>query len=120
MTRWLQAARQSTEGQTQPAYLTDAQKTPEGVLSVLSVLSQGEHTPARTAEITATPLQPKLKPAKGQTPETFPYGTACDMGDTPRTWTGRVVSLDEWRRLTEWEEDGPNGRHWNGITKQWE
>lgn len=123
MTRWLQAARQSTEGQTQPVYPTGADEgnaPEERVLSVLSVLSQGEHTPARTAEITATPLQPKLKPAKGQTPETFPYGTACDMGDAPRTWTGRIVSLDEWRRLTEWEKHGPNGRHWNGITKQWE
>lgn len=38
----------------------------------------------------------------------------------PRTWTGRVVSLAAWRDMTEWERHGPNGRHWNGITKQWE
>ncbi len=37
-----------------------------------------------------------------------------------RTWTGRVVSLAAWRDLTEWERYGPNGRHWNGITKLWE
>jgi hypothetical protein len=42
------------------------------------------------------------------------------MADAPRTWTGRIVSLDEWRRLTEWEKHGPNGRQWCGITKQWE
>jgi hypothetical protein len=123
MTRWLQAAKQSTEGQTQPAYPNgaDADNAPqERVLSVLSVLSQEGHTPTRPAEIVATPPQPKPEPAKVQTPETFPYGTACNMGDAPRTWTGRIVSLDEWRRLTEWEKHGPNGRHWNGITKQWE
>lgn len=44
-------------------------------------------------------------------PEAFPYGTACNIGDAPRTWTGRIVSLDEWRRLTEWEKHGPNGRN---------
>jgi hypothetical protein len=65
----------------------------------------------------ATPLQPEPFRA---TPDTFPYGTACNMGDAPRTWTGRIVSLDDWRRLTEWEKHGPNGRHWNGITKRWE
>jgi len=70
--------------------------------------------------VVAMPLQQKHEPAKVQTPEAFPYGTACNMGDAPRTWTGRIVSLDEWRRLTEWEKHGPKGRHWNGITKQWE
>lgn len=38
----------------------------------------------------------------------------------PRTWTGRVVSLEEWRRLTKWERFGPNGRHWNGNSRRWE
>ena len=31
-----------------------------------------------------------------------------------------VVSLEDWRTLTEWERHGPNGRHWNGITRKWE
>jgi hypothetical protein len=123
MTRWLQAARQSTGGQTQPAYPTwaDAENEPqERVLSVLSVLSQGEHTPARPAEITATLLRPKPEPSNVPKSDAFPYGTACNLGYAPRTWTGRIVSLDEWRRLTEWEKHGSNGRHWNGITGQWE
>lgn len=38
----------------------------------------------------------------------------------PRTWTGKVVSLDAWRELSEWERHGPNGRVWNGISKSWE
>lgn len=49
----------------------------------------------------------------------FPYGTACDLGENPRTWTGRIVSMAEWKRLTDWERDGPNGRHWCGICQGW-
>ena len=37
----------------------------------------------------------------------------------PLTWTGRVVSLADWRTLTEQERHGPNGRHWCGVTKHW-
>lgn len=37
----------------------------------------------------------------------------------PRTWTGRVVSLAEWRRMSEWERHGPNGRLWCGICRAW-
>lgn len=40
-------------------------------------------------------------------------------GDRPTTWTGRVVSLDEWRRLTEWDKAGPNGRLFCGICRAW-
>jgi len=42
------------------------------------------------------------------------------VGGRPVTWTGKVVSLDEWRRLTEWERHGPDGKVWNGKTQQWE
>ena len=38
----------------------------------------------------------------------------------PKTWTGNIVSLDAWRQLSEWDRHGPDGRHWNGITKSWE
>lgn len=51
--------------------------------------------------------------------DAFPYGTACDLGDTPRTWEGRVVSLAAWKRLTEWEKHGPNGRLWCGLCRCW-
>ncbi|HMO70441.1 MAG TPA: hypothetical protein PKC84_02135 [Paracoccaceae bacterium] len=42
------------------------------------------------------------------------------MGLFPRTWSGRMVSLREWRELTDWERHGPQGRHWNGATGRWE
>jgi len=36
------------------------------------------------------------------------------------TWTGKVVSLDDWRNLSEWERHGSTGKIWNGQTQQWE
>lgn len=117
MTRWLQAARQPTEGDMQAAFAAGPDgdnASQEKVLSVVSVLSEGE-SPGPAPQQAKPP-----KPAKVPNAEAFPYGTACNMGDAPRTWTGRIVSLDEWRRLTEWEKHGPKGRHWNGITKRWE
>lgn len=38
---------------------------------------------------------------------------------SPKTWTGQIVSLAEWRDLSAWERHGPEGRMWNGITRQW-
>lgn len=37
----------------------------------------------------------------------------------PKTWTGKVVSLDAWRQLSEWDRHGPDGRMWDGNTKTW-
>ena len=41
------------------------------------------------------------------------------VGGRAVTWTGRVVSLDDWRNLTAWDRKGPDGRHWCGISKAW-
>ncbi|MDD9738122.1 hypothetical protein PVW53_21780 [Seohaeicola sp. SP36] len=65
----------------------------------------------------AAPLQPEPSLAAS---EAFPYGTACGLGVYPRTWTGRIVSRNEWQRMAKWEQHGPNGRRGNGTTKQWE
>ncbi|TDL85814.1 hypothetical protein [Meridianimarinicoccus aquatilis] len=92
MTRWLAAAREAERGGAEPE-----SPAPEGVSSVLSVVSEGARGDAR-------PVTPP-----------FAHGT----GDRPRTWTGRIVSLDDWRTLTEWERHGPNGRRWCGIARQW-
>jgi hypothetical protein len=127
MSKWLEAAKRASgavDSQAEPM-------EPKPVLSVVSVLSEGGRAdpspldmPRRAAEVAvvATPRQPKIEhaPGSGAEPDAFPYGTACTLGDAPRTWTGRIVSLDEWRRLTEWEKHGQNGRHWNGITQTWE
>ena len=33
----------------------------------------------------------------------------------PKTWTGKIVSLDDWRALSAWDKHGPDGRHWTGL-----
>lgn len=38
----------------------------------------------------------------------------------PKTWTGRVVSLDEWKRLSEWDKHGSTNKVFNALTWQWE
>lgn len=37
----------------------------------------------------------------------------------PRIWTGRVVSLDEWRKLTAWDRHRPQERIWCGLCRAW-
>ncbi len=49
-----------------------------------------------------------------------PVPDRVGVGGRPVTWTGKVVSLEEWRRLSEWERHGSNDRVWNGLTQQWE
>lgn len=46
------------------------------------------------------------------------YGAS--VGGRPRTWTGMIVSLDEWRRLGDRARRGSTGKEWNGLTRQWE
>ena len=134
MTRWLQAAKQEAAPRTKLTERTKpteqeieggATATGRGVLSVSSVLSEGgKPTPA--AHIATLPRsKPDAAPAAlsdnpDANPNAFLYGTACNMGLYPRTWTGRVVSLDEWRELTGCERHGPSGRHWNAATRRWE
>lgn len=71
------------------------------------------------------PLNPEIAPEAAKpadppqpAPEAFPYGVG--ITGTPRTWTGRVVSLDEWRRLSDWDRHGSTGKIWNGLTRKWE
>lgn len=94
MTRWLAAARQAERAGTQ---LTKPTKPrPREVLSVLSVLSDGaEAKPAPPLR----PAEAAPRTASVVTPETFPHGLS--VAGNPLTWTGRVVSLDAWRQLSE-------------------
>lgn len=54
-----------------------------------------------------------------QNMQDFPHGVGA-IGGQPRTWTGRIVSLDEWRKLSVWDRHGSTGQKWNGLTWQWE
>lgn len=61
-----------------------------------------------------SPQDAPERPAKATLPD------KVGVGGRPVTWTGKVVSLDDWRNLTDWERHGPNGRLWNGKIQQWE
>lgn len=60
----------------------------------------------------------KTQPSAKQMEAAFPYGESA--GERPLTYTGRVVSLNAWRSLTEWEKHGPRGRMWCGRSQLWE
>lgn len=131
MTRWLRAAKQAEERAA-----GSAAPQPEGVLSVMSVVSEGGNPPepapegaarlARLARLAPAPDRNPETPPEVERPadppdparDTFKHGRSI-TGD-PRTWTGRIVSLAEWRRLSDWDRDGPNGRHFYGDTRRWE
>jgi hypothetical protein len=73
----------------------------------------------RVAVVASVAAPPAQKPEFAADPDAQrPYGTTFD--GRPLTWTGRVVSLAAWRMLSEWERHGPKGKHWNGLTRQWE
>lgn len=50
--------------------------------------------------------------------DTSPYGKT--RSGRQLTWTGKVVSLADWRNLSEWERHGSTGKVWNGLTQKWE
>lgn len=66
---------------------------------------------------------PELCPAPTAQPPSAPGGDfrhgVCPFTGKPRTWTGRVVSLEAWRELSGWERHGSTGKLWNGLTRQW-
>lgn len=89
-----------------------------GTVSQVSRVSQGHR-----ADITPPPRvislsQPHSVPSAAQD-----EGDACrqvrSLGNRRRTWTGRVVSLDEWRKLSFWDRHGPDGRLYCGICRSW-
>lgn len=75
---------------------------------------------AEIAELAAT--QPETQKATSEPSNKFPddlrYGFA--LNGFPKTWAGKIVSLEEWKQLSAWEKHGPDGRMWNGKTRRWE
>jgi hypothetical protein len=112
MTRWLTAARLADSAGTKPTEPTKLASVE--VLSVSSVLSELQGPAPNIARRPAT-KQPAGSLARNKT---SPHGVS--VAGSPLTWTGRVVSLDEWRDLSDWDRHGPNGRIWNALTRNWE
>jgi len=71
------------------------------------------------AEVLSFPAQANSPILSDGEPEYFPHGR-CKITGKPQTWTGKVVSLAEWRALSDWDRHGSTGKLWNGLTRQWE
>lgn len=63
-------------------------------------------------------IPPSAAAPSRQEAEPFPHGTYSLTGE-PRTWSGRIVSLEEWRRLSDWERHGSTGKLFCGICRAW-
>jgi hypothetical protein len=101
-------------------------------LAGLAELAVGEtenvetETPAQSRE--SQQSQPQAVPFGTDTGQPKPSAPAPSRdADTPpltdtgrvKTWTGKIVSLDDWRNMSEWERHGPKGRIWCGIHREW-
>ncbi|WP_164887689.1 hypothetical protein [Paenirhodobacter populi] len=117
MSIWLEAAKrarcQTDRTDKTPSNRPDPIPRPDASVEVLSVLSVCQFK----GDSPSGPADPPRAPPRQNT-DAFPYGRNFD--GRPRTWTGKVVSLDEWRRLSDWDKHGSSGKVWNGITRQWE
>lgn len=60
---------------------------------------------------------PSVSPPLRDDGDLFRHGRS--VTGQPRLWTGRIVSLDEWRKLTAWERHGPDGRMFCGVCCEW-
>lgn len=134
MSRWLQIALEAEEKtKPLPDTLQEPAKRSEGF--------EGEHLtdtlqkPAETVLPQAVCARPDLlqvpavcradNPNESAAASSVPrkatdMGHGLSPGGRPLTWTGKVVSLDEWRSLNEWERHGPDGKRWNALTQAWE
>lgn len=81
---------------------------------------ESQSQPAEIAEpAKVLPFQPQPSaPPPSQHAEAFPHGL-CPTTGKPRTWTGKIVSLDDWRRLSDWERHGSTGMMFCGICRAW-
>lgn len=126
MSRWLQLAERAAETSET---LTDTQQEPSKSPSVQSEvdflpLSAG----CREAKSMQKDGRDRHRDSSSNQPDdpkitlrshgdTSPYGTS--PGGRPVTYSGKVVSLDAWRSLSEWERHGPRQRRWSGKEQQW-
>ena len=102
---------------------TPATQAPERApVSRLSQVSRSQA--AGFQNVHALPMSQKSRVSQSQRTEIpagdtdqFRHGRSAT--GNPVTWTGRIVSLDEWRRLSAWDRHGQDGRLWCGICQEW-
>jgi hypothetical protein len=107
MSRWLALAKgNASDTQTHTDIMTKPDKTPNMQPSLVfcPVLSNCQ---VQSEENSVEPQANDMR-----------HGFA--VNGRPKTWTGKIVSLDAWRQLPEWEKHGSSGKMWNGKTQRWE
>lgn len=77
----------------------------------------GGHPEIQKTEIPPKAPDPAPKPSR-QEREQYPYGLSA--GGRPLTSTGKVVSFEAWKRLSNWEKHGSKGKVFNALPGQWE
>ena len=96
---------------------TSATQNPKHApVSRVSQRPKPEHPPP--ADVLIFPPQPSAPAPSRPVDDPFRHGQS--VTGSPRTWTGRVVSLADWAKLSDWEKHGSTGKLWNGLTHQWE
>lgn len=99
------------ENDTRPPATLATPATPRARVAIVADVAMH---PATTAQ----PITPNAASvATLTTPQINPKSET--VGGRMTTWTGCVVSLDEWRRMTDWQRHGPNGRLWCGNEQAW-
>ena len=111
----VQAALAEILGGTAATVATPA-TNPASVASVAAV------APAHSENAAPAEVLPFVPPPYAAVPsrkdaDTFRHGRS--VTGLPKTWTGRVVSLDQWRNLSAWDRHGPDGRLWCGACRAW-
>lgn len=94
-------------------------------IAPVSQLSQVSRSQAPKGQnVHALPVSQMSRVSRSQPVETLPddrgdfrHGRA--FGERPLTWTGRVVSLEEWRKLSAWDRHGQDGRMFCGACREW-
>ena len=103
------------------AKLAEIERSTPAILAIPANL--GNETPLPTSRLASLVGSEGQKPGPARAPAPPPDREFCHgfgAGDLPLTWAGNVVSLADWRKLSAWEKHGPDGKHWNGQTGQWE
>ena len=103
-------------GSTQPAQVAKVGGIGCGQTSCSALDARAYTEPASAPTEPQRHTEAKVEGIK----EADPYQHGKALNGNPKTWTGRVVSMDEWRRLSRWDRHGSTGQVWNGITRQWE
>lgn len=85
--------------------------------SSMAIMRTATNTPV------TVPRLPKLEGARGRGSPSRDDGDMFRHGRSitgqPRLWTGRIGSLDEWRKLSAWERHGPDRRMFCGVCREW-